>query len=286
MRNGISENTPHPYLPFASLGEPLQRKNTQIDRLRYENLNMARTLLTRARKINGCKRFVRAVASSDLHTRVHKVVSVARSNSMSVHAIVARLDKANARVYSSRSYDEIDYPRSYLLWKLGGQRAADLGSCALALPSLSATRCQFTSSPIIASATFPTVEEMMENLNIILPPSSLADPNAAYVIEVDELKIDKRFRWDPWTYMILGMCREHGHLCSLEFRSVDEVRVLSELLCTKEVHSATEVSHCIAISCLSDSHHHYCALPFVISGTCKAEDAIAHAVLLDRAVEA
>ncbi|TFK81389.1 hypothetical protein K466DRAFT_578580 [Polyporus arcularius HHB13444] len=285
MRNGIHENTPHRYLPFASLGELLQRKNTQIDRLRFENLNMTRTLLSRARTIDGHKRFVRAVASSDVHSRVHKVVSVARSNSMSVHAIVARIDQANARVYSSRTYDEIDYQRAYLLWKLGGQRAADLGSCALGLPSLSATRRKFTSSPIIASATFPTVEEMVENLKIVLPPSSLVDLTAAYVIEVDELKTEKCFRWDPCTNLILGVCREHGHLCSLEFPSVDEVRVLGELLCAKEVHAATEAT-VIAISCLSDDHNEYCALPFVISGTCKAEDAEAHAVLLDRAVEA
>ncbi|TFK79418.1 hypothetical protein K466DRAFT_505593 [Polyporus arcularius HHB13444] len=285
MRNGIHENTPHPYLPFASLGDLLRRKNTQIDRLRFENLNMARTLLIRGRTIDGYKRFVHAVASSDLHTRVHKVVSIARSNSMSVHAIVARLDQANARVYSSRTYDEIDYQQAYLLWKLGGQRAADLGSRALGLPSLSATRRKFTSSPIIASATFPTVEEMLENLEIILPPSSLTDANAAYVIEVDELKTEKRFRWDPWTNKILGVCREHGHLCSLEFHSVDEVRILGDLLCAEQVHAATEAT-VIAISCLSDNHNEYCALPSVISGTCKAEGADAHAVLLARAVEA
>ncbi len=253
MRNGIHENTPHRYLPFASLGDLLQRKNTQIDRLRFENLNMTRTLLSRARTIDGHKRFVRAVASSDVHSRVHKVVSVARSNSMSVHAIVARIDQANARVYSSRTYDEIDYQRAYLLWKLGGQRAADLGSRALGLPSLSATRRKFTSSPIIASATFPTVEEMVENLKIVLPLSCLTDLNAAFAIEVDELKTEKRFRWDPYTNMILGVCREHGHLCSLEFRSVDEVRALGEKLCTQEVHAATEVSHgCSVGSCLAN----------------------------------
>ncbi len=42
----------------------------------------------------------------------------------------------------------------------------------------------------------------------------------------------------------------------------------------------------IAVSCLSDNHNEYAALPFVISGTCKQEDAEAHAVLLERAIKA
>ncbi len=241
MHNGIKENTRHAYLPFSSLGELLQRKNTQIDRLRFESLNRARSHLARGRTLDGYKRFLCAVSASDPHSRVHKVVSIARGNGMGIHAIVARLDAANTRTYSSRSYDEVDFQRSYLLWKLGGQRAADIASRSLGLPSLSATRRKFTSSPVLASAGFPTVAEMLRNLQIILPLNGDNDLPYAYAVEVDELKLEKRFRWEPYTNMILGVCREHGHQCSLEFRSLDELRVLSDLLSSKQVHAATEV---------------------------------------------
>lgn len=63
-----------------------------------------------------------------------------------------------------------------------------------------------------------------------------------YIILVDEIKLEERFQWDPGSNMILGVCREHGNLCSLEFRSREEVHVLGELLCSKAVHAASEVS--------------------------------------------
>lgn len=42
----------------------------------------------------------------------------------------------------------------------------------------------------------------------------------------------------------------------------------------------------IAIAALSDKHHEYAARPFIISGTCKREDAEEHAKLLKRAIVA
>ncbi len=34
---------------------------------------------------------------------------------------------------------------------------------------------------------------------------------------MDEIKLQERLRWDQRTNNILGMCREHGHKCCLEF---------------------------------------------------------------------
>ncbi|KAH9851877.1 hypothetical protein C2E23DRAFT_886092 [Lenzites betulinus] len=284
MINGMHENTPFRYHSFESTLEVLRRKNVQLEQLRFDKLNHARKYLSRAKSLDAYKRFVMSVSHSDLHARVHKVVSVARRNHMGIHAILDKLDRANRHLYSSTSYDENDFQRSYLLWKLGGQRAADIGARSLGLPSLSATRQWDSIHPLIASPHAPTDAEMAQNLRGCLPLLACSEsdqprPPTAYVLLIDEIKLEERFRWDPATNTILGVCREHSELCSLEFRSREEIQVLGELLSAK---SATV----IAVAELSDKHHEYAARPFVISGTCKREDAEEHAQLLRRVIRA
>ena len=60
-------------------------------------------------------------------------------------------------------------------------------------------------------------------------------------IQLDELKVQERLRWDPRTNYILGVCREHGKLCALEFRSMVQADAIADALREKRVHLATEV---------------------------------------------
>ncbi|RDX39888.1 hypothetical protein OH76DRAFT_1424034 [Lentinus brumalis] len=217
MENGIHENTPHAYLPFSSLGELLKRKNTQIDRLRFDSLNRAGSHLVRGRTINGYR--------------------------LSVCRICIRSSQP-AYIKSSPS--------------LGGMPARS--SRSLGLPSLSGTGRKFTSSPVLASAGVSTVLEMLRNLQTILPlGDDDFDSPMAYVIEVDELKLEKGFRREPCSNMILGSVK------------------------STDINARWSSA---PVSCLSDNHNKYAVLQFVISGTCKQEDANAHAVLLERVVEA
>lgn len=61
-------------------------------------------------------------------------------------------------------------------------------------------------------------------------------------MEVDELKIQERLRWDPRSNYILGVCREHGSACALELRSIVQADAVLKCLKTEVVHFATEVS--------------------------------------------
>lgn len=85
--------------------------------------------------------------------------------------------------------------------------------------------------------------------------------------------------------MILGVCREHGTKCSLEFRSIVQANVLRDLLQKKVVHLASEAT-VIAACVLTEDPKEYVAWPFVISGTCKTEDYQAQAKLLQLASSA
>ena len=66
---------------------------------------------------------------------------------------------------------------------------------------------------------------------------------------IDEIKLQERLRWDPRTNMILGVCREHGGECVLEFRTMTQADHLVANLVSERVHMASEVSH--------DSDHLY-----------------------------
>ena len=58
---------------------------------------------------------------------------------------------------------------------------------------------------------------------------------------LDELKTKERLRHDLESNKILGPCREHGHMTSLEFNSEKEVDLLLEGIDKGEVHLAVEV---------------------------------------------
>ena len=60
-------------------------------------------------------------------------------------------------------------------------------------------------------------------------------------MSIDELKVQGRLRWEPRTDYILGICREHGHECALEFRSLAQADAMADCLKNKKVHFAEEV---------------------------------------------
>ncbi|KAI0736220.1 hypothetical protein C8Q72DRAFT_756447, partial [Fomitopsis betulina] len=78
MQDGVHENTPFHFHSFDSTTEILRHKNVQLEHLRFNKLNHTRKYLARGRSLDGYKRFVMSVSHSDMHARVHKVVSVAR----------------------------------------------------------------------------------------------------------------------------------------------------------------------------------------------------------------
>ncbi|KAJ3527105.1 hypothetical protein NM688_g8173 [Phlebia brevispora] len=284
-RTGVHENTPWQYHSPGSMRILLQRKNCDIDALRFRVLSTQKSLIARGRTLDEHKRLVMAIASSDAHHRVHKIVAIAKRNGAGIHTIVSRLDQAIAQTYKVRSFDEAEYQRAFVILKLAGQRVADFMHRAFGTPSLSTIRRHLPSQPLRASPGMPTAAELDYNLSSYQLPASSNHAVVGLVIQVDETKLEKRLRWDPSTNMILGVCREHGARCSLEFTSLTEADVLSRLLSENEAHFATEVT-VVAVAALSANHCEYSSWPFLLSGTCKSEDAATHRKLLQEALDA
>ena len=134
----------------------------------------------------------------------------------SVFTILEKINKAAQRKYSPRGYKEANFHQAYLLYKLGGQSAANIAHHALGTPSIDQTKRKIKTIPIRSSAGFPMQAELLSNLSSCYPPREISsEPIQGMIMQVDELKVQERLRWDPSSNNILGVCHEHGSACAL-----------------------------------------------------------------------
>ena len=153
-------------------------------------------------------------------------------------SILERIKQAAQRTYSSKNYDEADYQLSYLIYKIGGRSAANIAHKALGIPSIDTSKEHMNTMPLISSSKFPTTTDLIANVSTCFGNStrvSAVTPafhqvTKGVVMQVDELKIQERLRWDPTSNQILGVCREHTSDCqyplSLEFWAMHQADAL------------------------------------------------------------
>jgi hypothetical protein len=157
--------------------------------------------------------------------------------------MLEKVDRAVRGTYRPWGYEEADLQRAFLLYKLRGRSAAKIAYRTLGIPSIDAAKRCVVTKPLRSSATFPTAVEMSTNIASIYPMLPVEDsaPTKGMVIQVDEIKLQERLRWDPCSNMILGVCREHGGQCSLEFHAEMQADIILDWLKKKEIHLALEV---------------------------------------------
>lgn len=242
MVDGAGEKTPWAYLSMIQVLELLQRKNQQIDAHRLKGLNLSRRLVTRVRHLEGWKRLVRAISMNDT-PRLQTALRVSFHAGSGVRGLLGMLDSAAQHVYRPRSYQEADYHRAFLVWKLGGAAAARIAYHSLGIPSIDATSKHVMSSPIRACAGAPVEQEALDNLSTAAATLVIPDKVVlGFTMPVDEIKSQERLRWDQITNKILGLCREHCGHCCLDFHSIAQADFILSQLQEKTVHLATEVS--------------------------------------------
>lgn len=241
-QDGAHEKTPHHYLSIGQLISKLNRQSHQISQLRLKGLNEGRKLTVRVRHLEASKRLILAISDVRI-PRIHAVLSVARNNGSGIFTMLDMVDKAARHVYKARMYDEQDFQRTFLLWKLGGVAAAKIAYNTLGVPSIDAARRRIMTHPLRASAGMPTLNEALENLKTALEicSSSQDDVILPVSMPIDEMKTQERFRWDASRNIILGICREHGKDCCMEFRTMVQANDLLTRLQKGDVHFASEV---------------------------------------------
>jgi hypothetical protein len=102
----------------------------------------------------------------------------------------------------------------------------------------------------------PTIDEINANLAIDFEHQEVyGDRIIGMTMPIDKIKPQERLHWDPRTNMILGVCREHGGECVLEFRTMEQANHLITNLVSERVHMAYEAS-CDPVFSISCSDYH------------------------------
>jgi hypothetical protein len=248
-KTSINPNTRFAYLTLDDAQTLLRKKNTQINGLKLSALTLSQTLLVRATHLAAYSRLRIAVAHGDV-PRIHTIVANDLKNGASIFTSLEKIGRATDGNFNPTSYTHADHQLLYLLLKLGGHAAAELGHRCLGLPSISTAKRHIATVPLLVSPKAPTMDEMQHNLDISFPapfpPRSDASIGPGFQIMVDEIKVEGRMRWDARSNMILGICREHSANYELEFKGIEQAEALHSALGNNDVHLASEVRrvHC------------------------------------------
>lgn len=99
ITDGVAEKTKWVYFAPVHMLRALERKNRQIDHLKLQGLNTSRKLLLCAREMEGWKRVVLAISTSDT-PRIHVALTVALNRGSGFRGVLDMLDRASRHVTS------------------------------------------------------------------------------------------------------------------------------------------------------------------------------------------
>ncbi|KAJ7219633.1 hypothetical protein C8J57DRAFT_1596038, partial [Mycena rebaudengoi] len=276
---GNHENVNYAYHSPAGLIELLRRKNKRLEESRLKGLNAAQKILSQASCISDYKRLVKAVGSGVIQ-KVDRVVGIALGRKKGVRGVLRVCEDAVEGTYHLRSYEESEDMKGVLFWKLGGNRVADIAHRCLGLPSCSTLRRRTTVPPIVPSLAKPTVSEVEQNVEACFAGISdvLSSTKPVHaVLMYDELAMEKRIRWDHQENTFLGVCRQHASKVSLQLNNENDLEELFRALKNGDVHYAGECT-VGAIGILSEDSRLQAGRPILLSGDCKKETGLEHAV--------
>lgn len=260
MANSASDYTPLQYLGFDDLRAKIHRKNERIEYLRLMGLNQAKKLLRRAAALDDQKRLLMAIASSNVQ-RVDRVLSVGLRQKKGAQGLLAQVFAAAKGFYRPQGYSKEEDMRALLIWRLAGNRVAEINHRAQSAPSVSYLRTRSQIPSLIASPAMPTVAEVTANTSSTLAP--IADilesrlgasepggnrPRRHAVLMFDEIHTEKRFRHCPTTNKFVGGCREHAGSVSLDFVNEGDLEELFRAVDDERVHCAGEVRIRVSLS--------------------------------------
>lgn len=174
--------------------------------------------------------------------RLHALFRIQLQNGAGPAAILNKTNQVALLAYRAKSYEEADYQRAFLFWKLGGRAVATLANHTAGTPSIDTARHHVKTKPLKTLPGVPTAAEIQANLAIVFEQQAVREPyTIGMTMPIDEIKLEERLRWDPHSNMIIGICREHGHECVLEFCSMTQAEDVVEKIVSGKVHFALEV---------------------------------------------
>ncbi len=223
---------------------------------------MNRALTARAKLMDVYKRFVMAVGTYDIQ-RLHQLVNNCLKGGLSIHTTLEHVILAKNDMWKTKSYQDDDHEKAFLLLALGGRACCEIGHHALGLPSLSMTRRHTKKEhPLQLSCSAPMETQLMNNL---LDSPQFVDAGVTEAkgfqavvgvqIGIDEISLEQRLRWQHQLNLIAGVCcHSDKHGTVLDFDTITQAIDVSNELKAGRIHLAKEVSRVISDSDQSHTH--------------------------------
>jgi hypothetical protein len=176
----------------------------------------------------------------------------------------------------SRKFQKIHYDIQTLNLIFGGPKLAYAMLKALDLPSVRATQTHSTRPQIQACIGFPTMREIVYNLDALHKAQTLwregvAPPKWGYCLLIDELALEERPRYDASQDAVIGMARENASTCDLSPVTLDTLYAIADGLNEQPEETISWAKEATVVTLAAFDRDHYSPVPLLISGTNKKE---------------
>ncbi|KAF9642030.1 hypothetical protein BDM02DRAFT_3194047 [Thelephora ganbajun] len=253
-----ASNNPALTMPwdYLSWEQVLQRLKDKTDECR------------RYRKKEGSCRSSRLTRRFDDYERLIQHIA----NGSSPAAVISKLQLAIENKYTPHpGIDELALDLGYLVKAIGGPKLLFALNRTLALPSYQTIGRHQKVPQLIPAILAPSIRDASTNISTFFsrqerPLSSLA----GHLILIDGVALEERCRYFRSSDSVIGLCREHAGALDLHIQNPQSIIAIEEAVCVEKprAHFASEAT-VMAIAPFQSSG--YSAVPFALSGSCKAE---------------
>lgn len=237
------KQTNHKYLSYNQLKSTIDKNLDDINNLKLQSLNLKRENLSLRNRNDDLKRLINLIANNEL-ARVNVIIKTCLKQKVGVNGIIERLNDAIARVYSCKSYSEVEFDAGVLVLRIGGPRLIYALNKLGLLPSRSVitNSLRLNISSIYFSLNSCVEDIIKHNMELVL---SNNDNNEAkpsfYSLKMDEIVIDERVRWNPKNNEIIGTCWQHkNEVISYSFNSWLNLKEIKQALDKGAIHTCKE----------------------------------------------
>ena len=211
------------------------------------------------------------IAVSD-YKNVSQVLQTALKNGSSPAAVISKLQLAIEKKYTPHpGVDELTLDIGYLVKVIGSPKLLFALNQALMLPSYQTIGRHQKVPQLILAILAPSFEDASTNISTFFNqqerPSSVL---VGHSVLIDSVALEERCRYLRASNCVIRLCQEHVGALDLHVQNVQSVFAIEDAVHAEKprAHYASEAT-VVAITPFRSSN--YSAIPFALSGSCKAE---------------
>ena len=223
------------------------------------------------RRLDDYERLFVLISVSD-YKNVSQVLRVALKNGSSPAAVISKLHLAIEKKYTLHpGVDELFLDLACLIKAIGGPKLLFALSRALGLPSCRTVGNHRKVPQLIPAILAPSFDDASTNISTFFNPQERPRSGlAGHSIMIDGVALEEKCRYFRHSNSVIGLCREHSGALDLHILNAQSILAIGEAVHAEKprAHYASEAT-VVAIAPFRSSG--YAAIPFALSGSCKAE---------------